>query len=125
MKIEFLENGSGDCPLIRLYGDEPDVCQHLVRAFDQLGQGMMKELALSDLPGIEPINGCWLVAKAGRWDRGVLHAEGNTFEWVLTPSSWDNVAGLTEPFCSPEMESYQWLEQKGNIKILISKMACW
>jgi hypothetical protein len=26
VKIEFLESGSDDCPLIRIYGDQPAVC---------------------------------------------------------------------------------------------------
>jgi len=125
VKIEFLENGSDDCPLIRIYGYKHDVCLRIKRVFEQLAQGVTRELSLSDLKGVESVDGCRFIAKAGKRDRGVLHDERNVFEWVLTPSTWDNVAGLIEPFCIPGKGGYQWLHQTGDIGVLISPTGCW
>jgi hypothetical protein len=36
VKMEMLENGSVDCPLIRISGDEPAVCLRLKRVFERL-----------------------------------------------------------------------------------------
>jgi hypothetical protein len=125
MKIEFLESGSADCPLLRIFGDEPDVCQHFRRAFEQLANGSVEEVSLTDLPGVEPLGGCSLIAKVGSRDRGVIPDEGTVFQWVLTAGGWDNVAGLLEPFCTPGNGGYQWLHQTGDIRVLISPTGDW
>jgi len=125
MRIEFLGSGSADCPLIRISGDEPEVCQHFRRAFERLAQGTADQLSLSDLPGVQPVEGCCLIARVAGRDRGVIHIEKNVFQWVLTQSSWDNAAGLLEPFCTPGNGGYQWLHQTGDIRVLISPTGCW
>jgi len=129
MKIEFLESGSADCPLIRIFGDKPEVCQQLRQAFEQLAIGSVGEVSLTDLPGIEPLGGCCLIAQAGRRDRGIIRNGQNTFCWMLTPATWDNVAGLIEPFCRTGTDGYQWLDDvpAGEANVLISTLrsGCW
>jgi hypothetical protein len=125
MRIDFLDKGSADCPLIRIYGFHPDECIRLKRVFERLARGEAQEICLNDLPGVEPANGFGLIAKTGKRDRGVLYDNHNAFEWVLTPSTWDNVAGLIEPFCILGSGGYQWLEQVGEIGVLISRTGCW
>jgi hypothetical protein len=129
MKIEFLESGSADCPLIRIYGDEPEVCKQFRRAFEQLANGSVEETSLTDLPGVEPLGGCCLIAQAGRRDRGIVRKGGNGFCWVLTPATWDNVAGLIEPFCRNETCGYQWLDQfpasEARVLVSTSRSGCW
>jgi hypothetical protein len=129
MRIEFLRNGSADCPLIRIYGNEPDVCQNFRRAFEQLAQGTAAELCLTDLPGVQPIKGCCLIAKLGGRDKGVIHNEGSVFQWVLTQGGWNTVAGLTEPFCHTQNGGFQWLDQshasEARVLISTSSSGCW
>jgi hypothetical protein len=129
MKIEFLESGSADCPLIRIYGNEPEVCQQLQRTFEQLANGSIEEVSLTDLPGVEPLGGCCLIAQAGRRDRGIVCKGRNVFHWVLTPATWDNVAGLIEPFCGTEAGGYQWLNQvpasEACVLVSTSRWGCW
>jgi hypothetical protein len=127
MKIDFLESGSADCPLIRIYAGQPEACRQLKQAFEHLADGAVKEVALSDLPGMLPVGGCCLIAQAGRRDQGIVRSAGNQFRWVLTPATWDNVAGLVEPFCSVPVPGYQWLDQVGasEARVLISTDGCW
>jgi hypothetical protein len=127
MKVEFLESGSEDCPLIRIYGANPDACRRVRGVFEQLAHGDVEEASLTDLPGIEPLGSCRLIAQAGRRDRGVVRSGGNAFEWVLTPATWDNIAGLIEPFCRSSVGGYQWLEQApaSEVRVLISTDGCW
>jgi hypothetical protein len=127
MKIEFLESGSDDCPLIRIYGDEPAVCQQMRIGFEQLASGDVDEVFLTDLPGVQPLGGCRLIAQAGSRDKGVVRSAGNVFHWVLTPASWDNVAFLIEPFCSSQAGGYQWLDQvpASEMRVLVSRDGLW
>lgn len=126
MKIEFLESGSADCPLIRIFGEEPDTCLRLKQIFEQLAEGAIQQYSLCDSLGIEPVN-CRLIAKTGKRDRGVLRDEGDVFEWILTASTWDNVVGLIEPFCKPRDggHGFQWLEQAGDIRVVVSSDGDW
>jgi hypothetical protein len=123
--MEVLENGSVDCPLIRISGDGPGVCLRLKRVFERLAQGDSGEYSLAEVEDIEPVGGCRLVARAGERDRGVIRQAGNGYEWVLTPGTWDNVAGLIEPFCSPGAAGYQWLHQSGDVRVLLSPTGDW
>lgn len=129
MKIEFLESGSDDCPLIRVYGDEPMVCQRLREAFERLANGDASEVWLSDLPGVERLGGCCLVAQVGRRDKGVARKGENAFYWMLTPATWANVAFLIEPFCHTQNGGYQWLDQvpasEARILVSTSSSGCW
>ncbi len=129
MKIEYLENGSADCPLIRIYGTEPEVCNQLREAFEQLANGEAREISLTDLPGVEPLGGCRLIAQVGKRDRGIVRQGENVFYWVLTPAAWDNVAGLTEPFCNAPINTFQWLDDvpasEAQVLISSSPSGCW
>jgi hypothetical protein len=46
---------------------------------------------------------------AAAWDQGVVHGGmAKAFECALTPDTWDNIAGLVEPFIE-RTEGFQWL----------------
>ena len=122
MTVEFLENGSSDCPLIRIFGGQPEVCRQFRRAFEQLAEGGIGEISLTDLPGVEPIGGCRLVAQAGSRDKGIVRKGGNEFCWVLTPGTWNNVLDLIGPFCRAEAVGFQWLDQvpSSEARVLVS-----
>jgi hypothetical protein len=122
MKIEFLESGSDDCPLIRIYGGESDVCKLFLSVFTQLSNGSSKEVSLTILPGVEPLASCSLTAHVSKRDKGIVRKRGNNFDWVLTAVAWENVAGLIEPFCQPGANRFQWLDQvpASDARVLIS-----
>jgi hypothetical protein len=129
MKIDYLENGSSDCPLIRIYRDEPEFCARLFSSLNQLSSGEAKEVSLTALPGVEPAGSCTLIAQVIKSDRGIVHKEGNSFFWMLTSDSWQDVAGLIEPFCQFETKGFQWLDQvpASDARVLISRSpdGCW
>ena len=56
MKIEYLNDECSDCPLIRIYGNEPNLIKHLVDIFDELYQGEKTIFALHDLAGFNAID---------------------------------------------------------------------
>jgi len=125
MKIEFLKSGSPDCPLIRLYGFEADEAYRLRRIALRLAKSTCQAIAFDEQAGILPIGGCHLILSCGKEDRGVLEVGPSTIEWGLTKSGWFNVAGLIRPFSRGNLAGYQWLSDRGKIRILLSRDGQW
>ena len=122
MKIEYLEAGAEDCPLIRLFGNEPTSVATLSEALMKLGRGELTAVAVHDLPGFTSLSGCQLIARVGRKDNGIRKVDiPNVFECILTKETWSQVAELTLPFCTPvDYDAHQWLDRTSNIFLLIT-----
>ncbi len=125
MRLEFLPDGFDDCPLVRLYDfDHTEVAQ-LFAGLSALACCERESIAVHDLPGAEAVSGSRLLLRTGSRDRGMVRLPGPaSFECVLTPQSWDNVAGLAEPFLN-ETGGYQWLVTSGDAKWLLSTDGQW
>jgi hypothetical protein len=109
MKIEYLADGSADCPLIRIYGDDPIPVQGLHSAILRLALGRGDTVVVQKLPGFQPVHRCALVLSTGAQEGIVQSTEGEFF-WSLQSARWTLVAGLVEPFCVPApAHSHQWL----------------
>ena len=132
MKIDFLKDGSPDCPLIRIYGDERGTVSRLIHVFRELSSGAVQRAELHKLSGIEPVGGCTVTLVAHGRDEGVRQlGYGADFEWRLTPSSWEVVADLTEPFkefvtCwSGRKPATNLTEDLGFLRLVISSRPNW
>ena len=125
MKLEFLPDGSADCPLVRVYDFRPAEVANLAAAICGLAAGTTTSYPLHEAMGVEAVNGCRLLLRVGPRDLGLAQLPGPAnFECVLTPDSWDNVAGLTEPFVAGST-GYQWLSATGDAQWLLSTDGCW
>ena len=94
-------DGSSDYLLVRIYNFKPDEVLALHLVFVSLSTGILEEVLLEELPGIELVSGCQVRLKVGSWDRGSHFLNGSAWiKWQLTRERRDNVAGLTEPFCN-------------------------
>ena len=125
MKLEFLAEGSRECPLIRLYDFTQEEAQQLRQVFYSLADGSLKTATLEDMPFVEAVQGCQLKLLAGTSDRGIHSTASNVFECALTRLGWDNVGGLTDPFCQLSSKKFQWLTKQGRIGLLISHDGKW
>ena len=131
MKIEYLEAGSIDCPLIRIYGGDESIFGTLYDAAQQLSRGAAIRVALHESPDFHGVHGCALTLAVGPRDEGAhLHSPPSNFCWILTRQKWRTVAGLVEPFTAQtDKSAYQWLcgreagqgLNRSDIPILISK----
>jgi hypothetical protein len=65
MKIEYLHEGSADCPLIRVYGDDAAAAAELHRAIGRLADGTATQVAAHELPGFQSVGGCALTLEPG------------------------------------------------------------
>jgi hypothetical protein len=127
MRLEYLPDGSLDCPLIRLYDFDAATATRLLQLVTSLSDGSMDRIVLDERQEITSVDGCKLVLVVSGSDHGVVRTEtSNEFECVLTQTSWANVAGLIEPFCEAGMSSgFQWLDQTSDISLLLSPDGLW
>jgi len=126
MKLEFLRDGSADCPLIRLYDFSCQEAQAMHKAFAALSTGATTEVVLQQLPGIQVLSACHVRLKVGPRNRGGHIVKGPAeIEWQLTPDGWDEVARLTEPFCEEHVNGHQWLDRTGPVSLLLSPDGKW
>lgn len=119
MKLEYLSSSSADTPLIRLFHFDKAEASQLQSIFASLATRPCDVIDLTELPFIEPVHDCRLSLTVGDRDLGVEKIqEPATFVWSLTPESWDNVAGLVEPFASTNSTGFQWLNEQGVALVL-------
>ena len=126
MKLEFMADGSPECPLIRLYAFDQSAVLQLRDLVNLLAAGKETSASLHKQPWIESVDGCELELSLGQRDRGVLEVDPSRFECVLSCEGWADIAGLLEPFSESDgPELYQWLNEKGKISLLISSSGRW
>lgn len=122
MKLDYLKTGSGDSPLVRLYGFDPDEASRLRQAFSALAGGRV-ELAVSEW--IESVDGCRITFSRAAQDHGVVEIGSHQFNVILTQEGWHQAADLVAPFCDGAV-GYQWLTpQTRGIQLLFSKDGSW
>jgi len=124
VKIEYLHDGSSDCPLIRIYGNEPTLVKNLVDIFDRLSEGDRETVALHNLNGFEVIDNLKLFVSLGNKNLGIKPLkERNSFHCILVNETWAQVADLARPFCKrieDDRICFQWLDETSEISLLIT-----
>jgi hypothetical protein len=127
MKLEYLIDGSPECPLIRLYDFTPAEAGDLRGAVSELASEAVQRIEVHGLPFVDPVGGCELALVRKSWDQGVLRAGTSKFECGFTAGTWDNVAGLIEPFAEASASfGFQWLaESTGEAALLLSVSGRW
>lgn len=58
--MEYLHEGSPDCPLVRLFDFEPDDIARLIAVCHRLASGEIDAFALDDKAWVKSIGGCGL-----------------------------------------------------------------
>lgn len=125
MKLEYLPNGSPDCPLIRLFEFDQSEAQRLRQLVKSLVAGDRQDVALQDEEWVKPVGECCLNLRRGNRNQGVRQEQALKFECVLSPDGWSNVERLLEPFCESNTSGFQWLTHDGRVALLISQSGQW
>ena len=126
MKLEFLANGSPDCPLVRLYDFTLPEVQHLCDLLVGLSNGSITEVSLDQTAGIQSVGGCHVRLRVGKADRGgMVVKDPADIDWQLTREGWHTVAGLAKPFSEKPSNGYQWLDETGPVLLLLSPDGLW
>jgi hypothetical protein len=125
MKLEYLADGSPDCPLLRLYDFPADEARELLTAVAALAAGTTDRVEVHRLLFVEPLGTCALTLVRRAWDQAVVRLGPSRFECGLTAVTWDNVAGLIEPFAAGS-GGFQWLVgEPGDASVLLSTSGGW
>lgn len=125
MKLEFLETGSPDCPLIRLYEFGQSEVQNFRQIAKDLSDGLRTIIRLDNERWIEPVRGCGLGLELGAKDEGVRRSGASTFNCILSAGGWSNVEELIQPFCEAGATGFQWLSRDSKISLLMSCDGRW
>ena len=125
MKLEFLESGSPDCPLIRLYEFTSREAYQLRRVALQLARSKEITVRLHEQPNVVAIDGCKLTLQQGKKDRGVSEISSLNFECVFSKAGWLQVADLIRRFSRSAANGFQWLSETRKVKILLSCDGKW
>ncbi len=92
MKLEFLESGSSDCPLIRLYAFDSTEVLHLRAILRSFSNGTCDRYDLHGDRDIEALGGCRLSLHLQGKDLGIVRRDQFTFDCVFTKESWSDVS---------------------------------
>lgn len=98
MKLEYLSEGSPDCPLIRIFGASRTEFSRLRSAVLLLNRGELISKGVHELEGFHLLNFGQLTMTASDKASGVKRARVDSFNWLNSRSQWALVAGLLEPF---------------------------
>lgn len=133
MKLEFLDDISegGRFPqvvsnqLVRLYDFNAIQAAKLKDSITETILKDHKELSLSSLDFIEPVN-CNLVLAVSEHNEGLTTKDKLNFVCFLTLSSYQDMILLIEPFCKQGTNGHQWLhEAECPIDLLLSPGGTW
>ncbi len=130
MRIEFVEDGGVDCPLLLVYGQDREGLSALVGVLHSLAAGALSDASLHDLPSFTPVGGCQLSLLTGTRNQEGLHrlGRGPTFRWIRDPEGWLEAAEFAEPFLVPSERAgvrYQDLEDHGDLRLILSTDRSW
>ncbi len=127
MKLEYLPDGSIDCPLLRLYEFTETETAELRAKVAELAQGSSISIALHDLNFVTPIGDCELILIVADDDQGILASDSDSlFMCMLSQETWEQIAGLIESFSkSGGLSGYQWLDETSDISLLLSPDGTW
>jgi hypothetical protein len=125
MKLEFLPEGSRDCPLIRLYEfSTADICS-LRESIRALLDGSRVFVSLHNEPYFEPVASFQVRLKVSDRELGIKQIQPGLFESLFTRDGWETLADRLDPFCHGNSTGYQWLSDTGGIAFLISSDGKW
>jgi hypothetical protein len=107
MKLDRLPNAIDDQTIVRLYAFTADEAAKLAKEINKLAEGRISRLEVHKLLDVF-CDSCTLILLVDAQDRGVVEVAPLQFECRLTANTWDNVAGLVEPFARAAT-GFQWL----------------
>jgi hypothetical protein len=128
MRIEFLPDGSHDCPAILLHGCPSAGAEALINTFRSLAEGQQTELALHQLPNLTTVGDIQVFATNANGTAGVQQLSALVFRWRQDREGWLEVAELAEPVAHGDPREgtrFQYLERNGKVNVIISTHRAW
>ncbi len=90
-----------------------------------LVSGSKISIALHDLGFITPVGGCELTLIVSDFGEDIADSE-DIFMCALSAEGWSQVAESIKPFCSSiGANKYQWLDEMGDVSLLLTPSGKW
>jgi hypothetical protein len=125
LKLEFFEDGLDGGPMILLHSGRPGEVADLCAELQTLSEGVDRQLALHELPFVQSVGQCRLLAVSAPADLGVV-ARAADFVWTLDSESWLQVTELLEPLREPRGGvSFQYLNPRQGPAVIYSTARSW
>jgi len=128
MRMEFVQDGSHDCPALLFYGCPSAGAEALISAFRLLAEGPQTEVALHDLSDVHPVGDIQVFATNASGQTGVKQLSLPVFHWRKDREGWLEAVELAGPVAHSDPSeggSFQYLERYGRVNILISTGQGW
>ncbi len=126
MNLRYLPD-SADGPVVLLEDADPSSARAIMTALEDLATGQRSAVHFHKIPGIEPIDGCQLIALASDAAEESRPEPGRVV-WGLRRVQWQSVIGLIEPFAAaskPVGHLHQYLGEAGLTTVIISTSDHW
>ena len=126
MTLQDFEDGDHGLPLLVLHGGDISERAELYRIFQALAAGTTRLVRLHELPFLNNPGGLTFTAAPSDVDFGVEHDKPNsTFQWKRSLESWDQIAGLMEPFVVEAGGGFQYLNDAEGPEVIYSTRRAW
>ena len=128
MKLEYFTDALAGRGLLLLYGDSSREARELCEALRPLVAARVR-VSLDALVFVEPVDSCQLTAESVAESRGDSCSPSSPrFRWSLSPSEWEDTAGMLEPFCHATTAGtvhFQHLNPHGGPAVIYSTSRAW
>jgi hypothetical protein len=126
VNLEFFPDGNWQGgPLLLLYGGPRTEIPLLQEVFRSLVAELGRRVSIDTLPFIQVIDSCRLTAVSDKADRGVVTLAPSVFEWRLSPSAWEWVVELLQPFNDEPTGGFQFLNEAQGVVVIYSRGRYW
>ncbi len=133
MKLQYLSDASGKCPLIRLFDFNTDEAALLLCSLEALASKTTDSLLINELPFITTLENVALTAMIDERPRNpdsefsiVEGPQSTPLIWRANLQEWRRICDSIRPFvieCRPDR--YAWLTDDLGTQVLISPSGTW
>ena len=126
--INFIQDGSKDCPILQISGTDLQTSRELFHAIRTLRDSMAGSFIIHEVFGFENCKVPALTFEISHSDIGVQKARsGDGFTCTLSYDGWTRVEDFLAPFCSrlSSQNGFQWLDESSEISLLYSPCRAW
>jgi hypothetical protein len=128
MLIEFVPDGSHDCPAVLFYGCPSAGAEALINTFRLLAEAPETEVPLHELADVYPVGDIQLFATNVSGRTGVQQLSPPAFRWRQDREGWLEAAELAEAVArsgASEGTKFQYLERNGRVNVIFATDRAW
>jgi len=124
MKVQLLNSGSADCPVLRMFAPREREVENLCELLESLAMEAIDEINFCSLPFMECEGGLSLLARRGVEDLGVVPDGLGGLVWVVSAVSLQKIRAELASI-SLIGRGYLWLDEASEVSVLFSFDGSW